>query len=60
KASAIQEWLKQEPGIASWSPSPCFSPDRLWTPFIKDFSWAFYPDRWGLKPTTTRLAALRQ
>ncbi len=46
KASAIQEWLQQESGIASWSRSPCFSPDRLWTPFIRDFSWAFYPDRW--------------
>jgi len=47
KASEIQEWLRQQSAIASWEPSPCFSPDKLWTSFIRDFSWAFYPNRLG-------------
>lgn len=47
KASAIQEWLRQQSVIASWEPSPCFSPDKSWTSFIRDFSWAFYPNRLG-------------
>ena len=47
KASAVQEWLRQESAIGSWGLSPCFSPDKSWTSFTRDFSWAFYPNRLG-------------
>jgi transposase-like protein len=41
KTFAIRDWFRQEYGNAS----PCLSPDRRWTSFARDFSWAFYPKR---------------
>lgn len=41
-ALSIRDWIKQEYGGIS----PCLSSDRLWTNFIRDFSWAFYPGRY--------------
>ena len=41
KAILIRDWLRQEYRDI-W---PCFSPDTRWTSFIRDFSWAFYPNR---------------
>jgi transposase-like protein len=39
KAVAIRDWFRMEGG------SPCFSPDQLWTSFSRNFSFAFYPER---------------
>ncbi len=41
KALSIREWLKREYGNLF----VCLSQGKLWTSFIRDFSWAFYPDR---------------
>jgi transposase-like protein len=41
KATLIRNWLRQE-YCDTW---PCFSPDTRWSSFIRDFSWAFYPNR---------------
>lgn len=42
KALSIREWIHQEYG----NKNPCLSPDRRWSHFIRDFSWAFYPGRY--------------
>jgi transposase-like protein len=41
KAISIRNWLRQE-----YSDNrPCFSPGTRWPAFIRDFIWAFYPNR---------------
>lgn len=45
KARAIREWLRQEYGPEPLQPVPCLSPDKFWTSFTRNFSWAFYPER---------------
>jgi len=41
KAILIRDWLRQEYSETL----PCFSPSTQWTVFIRNFSWAFYPNR---------------
>ena len=41
KAMSIRDWIKQEYD----STSACLSASRQWTYFIRDFSWAFYPNQ---------------
>lgn len=41
KASTIKKWLEQEYADTS----PCLVPNREWSSFARDFSWAFYPKR---------------
>ncbi len=41
KAVSIRPWLRQVYGNVS----PCLSSDRRWSSFTRDFSWAFYPER---------------
>lgn len=41
KALSIRDWFRQEYGHES---ACCFKINQ-WTIFIRDFSWAFYPDR---------------
>jgi len=41
KALSIREWFECEYSRAS----PCLSQAVRWSSFIRDFSWAFYPDR---------------
>jgi hypothetical protein len=41
KAIAIRDWLRRENGDAF----PCLSPNTYWNTFTRNFSWAFYPNR---------------
>lgn len=41
KASSIRDWLRLEYG----QESACWFKIDQWAIFIRDFSWAFYPDR---------------
>ncbi len=41
KASLIKKWFEQEYAETS----PCLTPNRDWTSFIRDLSWAFYPKK---------------
>jgi len=41
KAMSIRDWIKQEYD----STCACLSASRQWTYFIRDFSWAFYPNQ---------------
>ncbi len=41
----LKTWMDRESQTAPWAPSPCFCPKRLWSSFIRAFSWAFYPAR---------------
>ncbi len=41
KAISIREWLRKECNHAS----PCWFKIDQWPYFVRDFSWAFYPDR---------------
>jgi hypothetical protein len=46
----IQRWIARALSIRSWigqeyAASPCLSAGSKWLPFTRDFSWAFYPDR---------------
>jgi transposase-like protein len=43
KAVSIRDWISQE----YFDAAPCLSSDSKWTGFIRDFSWAFYPARYG-------------
>ena len=42
KALSIRDWFRQEYDIRSF---PCLSPGKFWAPFTRDFTWAFYPER---------------
>ncbi|WP_304511927.1 hypothetical protein [Desulfobacula sp.] len=42
KALSIRNWFRQEYDIR---PSPCLSSGKFWASFTRDFSWAFYPER---------------
>ena len=41
KAMSIRDWIKQEYDRTC----ACLSASRQWTYFIRDFSWAFYPNQ---------------
>jgi len=49
----IQRWIKKAKEIRDWlskeyeKAPPCLSSKMNWTSFIRDFSWAFYPARYG-------------
>lgn len=42
KAILIRNWLEQEYPNAP----QCMNPNSQWTSFTRNFSWAFYPNRW--------------
>jgi len=44
-ASKINQWLQQEGEVSDWGSCPCLSVHKFWSLFTRDFSWAFYPDR---------------
>ena len=45
-------WLAREQGIADWGPDLNKDPCKVWPLFIRDFSHAFYPQRYGKFPST--------
>ena len=40
-------WLNHEKRVAEWGPSPQKSSAAFWPDFTRDFSQAFYPQRWS-------------
>lgn len=48
----IFPWIDREQPIADWG--SCFETDpcRIWPQFIRDFSYRFYPNRYGKHPPT--------
>ena len=41
-------WLEREQGILAWGPDFESNPCSVWPAFIRDFSHAFYPKKWGI------------
>ena len=50
KAIEIRDWISKEYGKAP----PCLSSKKKWAFFMRDFSWAFYPKRYGLSAINTK------
>lgn len=50
KAMKIRDWIIKEYGGAP----PCLSSKKNWAFFIRDFSWAFYPERYGQTAINTK------
>jgi hypothetical protein len=50
KAQEIENWIKTE---RAHSP-PCMLPRNEWPHFTRDFSYAFYPQRYGIYPINTK------
>ncbi len=50
KAMKIRDWVSKEYGKAP----PCLSSKKKWGFFIRDFSWAFYPKRYGVGAINTK------
>lgn len=53
-------WLRHEQGIADWGLDFQASPCRAWASFIRDFSHAFYPARYGKSSTTENIHSINQ
>jgi len=53
KGRSILSWLREEAQTdPPWAPSPCLSPSRHWSDFIRMFAAKFYPSRYGAAPPT--------
>ncbi len=50
KALTIRNWISREYKQAP----PCMSSKKEWSCFIRDFSWAFYPKRYGQTAINTK------
>ena len=46
-------WFNHEIKIADWGPDPKKNPAVLWPDFTRDFSQAFYPNKWS-QPLSTQ------
>jgi transposase-like protein len=60
----IQRWIAKAEKIKKWIDTeqkhshPCLLPKDQWSLFIRDFSWAIYPRRYGVPAINTKRISL--